>query len=111
MTRNMITLDDFKKLEIRIGKVVSAERIPDADKLIRFIFDLGDEQRQIMAGMAEFFDDPSIFVGKELPIIVNIEPRKFRGYESRGMIIAVDVNDLPVLLHPEKEVPPGSIVK
>lgn len=107
----MITLDDFKKLEIRIGKVVSAERVPDADKLIKFIFDLGDEQRQIIAGMAEFFDNPSILVGKEMPVIVNIEPRKFRGYESHGMIIAADVNGRPILLYPEEEIPPGSMVK
>ena len=107
----MITLDDFKKLEIRVGKVVSAERVPDADKLIKFVFDLGNERRQIMAGMAEFFDDPSVFIGKEMPILVNIEHRKLRGYDSQGMILAVDVNGRPVLLHPEEEVPPGSMVK
>lgn len=107
----MVTLDDFKKLEIRIGKVISAERVPDADKLIKFVFDLGNESRQIMAGMAEFFDDPSFFIGKEMPVLINIEHRKLRGYDSQGMIIAVDVNGRPVLLHPEEEVPPGSIVK
>ena len=107
----MIALSDFQKLEIRIGKVVSAERVPDADKLIKFVFDLGNEQRQIMAGMAEFFDDPSVFIGKEMPILVNIEHRKLRGYDSQGMIIATDVSGRPVLLHPEEEVPPGSMVK
>jgi len=107
----MVTLDEFKKLEIKIGKVVSAEMVPDADKLIKFVFDLGTEQRQIIAGMAEFFGDPSILVGKEVPILVNIEPRKFRGYDSQGMIIAVDVSGRPILLHPGEEVPPGSIVK
>ena len=107
----MITLSDFQKLEIKIGKVVSVERVPDTDKLIKFIFDLGNEQRQIIAGMAEFFNDLSVLVGKEMPILVNVEPRKFRGYDSHGMIIAADVNGHPVLLHPEQEVPPGSIVK
>lgn len=107
----MVTLDEFKKLEIRIGKVVSAEKVPDADKLIKIIFDLGDEKRQIMAGIAEFFDDPSSLIGKEMPILANIESRKLRGYDSQGMIIAVDVNGRPVLLHPEEEVPPGSTVR
>lgn len=106
-----ITFDDFKKLEIKIGKVKSAEKVPDANKLIKFVFDLGTEERQIMAGMADFFDDPSELVGKEMPILINIEPRKFRGYDSHGMIIAADVDGKPILLHPEKEIPPGSIVR
>lgn len=107
----MITFEDFKKLEIRIGKVVSVEKIPETDKLLKFIFDLGSEKRQIIAGMAEFFPDLSVLVGKEMPILVNIEPRKFKGYKSEGMIMAADVDNKPILLHPEKEVPPGSIIK
>lgn len=107
----MITIDDFKKLEIKIGKVVSAEKVPDADKLIKFVFDVGNEQRQIMAGMAEFFPDPSVLIGKEMPLLLNIEPRNFRGYTSHGMIVAADVNGHPIFLHPEKEISPGSIVR
>jgi len=107
----VVTFDDFKKFEIKIGKVISVERVPDAEKLLKFVFDLGDEQRQIIAGMVEFFPDPSTLVGKEMPILVNIEPRSFRGNVSHGMIIAVDVNGHPILLHPEHEIPPGSIVK
>lgn len=107
----MITFDDFKKLEIRIGKIISVEKISGTDKLLKFRFDLGDEKRQIIAGMAEFFEDPSVLVGKEMPILMNIEPRKFQGYESQGMIIAADVSGCPILLHPEKEIPPGSKVK
>jgi len=107
----MITFDDFKKLEIKIGKVISAEKVPDADKLIKFVFDVGSEQRQIMASMVEFFPDPSVLVGKEMPLLLNIEPRNFRGYTSHGMIIAADVDGQPILLHPEKEIAPGSIVR
>jgi len=107
----MTTIDDFRKLDIRVGKVISAEKAVDTDQLIKFIFDFGNEQRQIMAGMAEFFNDPTVLVGKEMPILLNVEPRKFKGYESHGMIIAADVDGRPVLLHPEEEVPPGSIVK
>lgn len=105
----MITLEDFKKLEIRIGKVISAEKV--TDKLIKFIFDIGNEQRQIMAGMGNFFEDTSNLIGKEMPILVNIKPAAFRGFESQGMIIAADVNGKPILLHPEKEIPPGSKVR
>lgn len=107
----MIILDDFKKLEIKIGKVTSVEKVENADKLLKFVFDVGGEERQIIAGIAEFFPDPSILIGKEMPILMNIEPRKFRGYTSYGMIIAADVDGRPILLYPEKDIPPGSIVK
>lgn len=107
----MITIDDFKKLEIKIGKVISVEKVEGADKLLKFVFDLGSEQRQIIAGLAEFFPDPSILVGKEMPILTNIEPRKLRGLESQGMIIAADGEGKPVLLSPDEEIPPGSVVR
>lgn len=107
----MITFNDFKKLEIKIGTVISAEKIPDADKLLKIIFDLGDEQRQIIAGIAEQFPDPAVLIGKQMPIITNLEYRKFRGHESQGMIMAADVDGKPILLHPKKKIPPGSIVR
>jgi len=107
----MITLEDFKKLDIKICKVVSAEKISDSDKLIKFIFDVGSEQRQIIAGMAEFFPDLAIFSGKEIPLLLNLEPKQFRGNTSEGMIIATDVDGRPVFLRPEEEIPPGSIVR
>lgn len=106
-----ITFDDFKKLEIKIGKVISAEKVLGADKLIKFVFDLGTEERQVLAGLAEVFADPSELIGKEMPILVNIEPRKIRGYESQGMVMVAIVDDKPILLRPEKEVPPGSIIR
>ncbi len=106
----MITIDDFKKLEIKIGKVISAERIPDSDKLIKFIFDVGGEPRQILAGIAEFFPDLTILVGKEVPLLLNLEPRTLRGNISEGMMLVADVAGRPVLLHPEEDVPPGSII-
>lgn len=107
----MITSEDFKKLEIKIGKIISAEKVPNTDKLLKFVFDFGSEQRQIIAGMAEFFPDISSLIGKEMPVLVNIEPRNFKGYESQGMIIAADVDGRPVFLIPEEEIPSGSIVK
>ncbi len=107
----MINFEDFVKLEIKIGKVVSAEKIPEADKLLKLVFDFGSEQRQIMSGIAEFFPDPSLLVGKQMPVIVNLEPRKLRGYESEGMIMAIDSGENIVLLSPEIEVQNGSKVR
>jgi len=109
--KTMITLDDFKKLEIKIGRVVSAERVPDSEKLIKLVFDVGNSERQIIAGVAEFFPDPSALVGKEMPLLLNIEPRTFRGHESQGMLIAADVDGRPVFLHPAEALPPGSVVR
>ncbi len=107
----MITFEDFAKLEIRIGKVIAAEKIPDADKLVKLIFDFGNEERQIIAGIAEFFENPSVLIGKQMPVLMNLEPKKFKSYESQGMILAVDVDGRPVLLFPDEKVPAGSIVR
>ena len=106
----VITFNDFKKLDIKIGKVLSAEKVEGSDKLIKVEIDLGVEKRQIVAGMAEFFE-PYHLIGKEVPVLTNLEPRTFKGIESQGMILAADVNGKPVLLHPEYEIPAGSIVR
>lgn len=108
-----INIEDFKKLEIKIGKIISAEKIPEGDKLLKLIVDFGtepNEYRQIMSGIAEYYPDPLVLVGKEMPFLTNLEPRKLRGYESQGMILAASGVDRPVLLYPEIEVPPGSII-
>jgi methionine--tRNA ligase beta chain len=107
----MINIEDFQKLEIKIGKIISAEKVPDADKLLRLVVDIGEEERQILAGIAESYEDPNVLVGREVPIIVNLEPRTLRGFESQGMMLAATDDGKAVLLHPEKEVPPGSVVK
>jgi methionine--tRNA ligase beta chain len=107
----MISFDDFQKLDIRIGKIKSAERIPDTDKLLKLVFQLGDEERQIIAGIADVAEDPEELVGKEMPVLINLEPKMLRGHESQGMILAASSDEGPVLLHPEKEVPSGSKVK
>lgn len=107
----MITFEDFKKLEIKIGTVLSVGRIEGADKLLKIKFDMGDHERQILAGIAEFLEDPQSLIGKQIPILVNLEPRKMRGEMSEGMMLAADEDGRPVLLHPEKPVRSGSIVK
>ena len=109
----MATIDDFQKLDIRIGKVLSAERIEGSDKLLKLMFDVGEEApRQILAGIAENVADPQTLVGKELPLIANLEPRKMRGEMSYGMILAASTAEgAPILLHPAQTVPPGTIVR
>jgi len=104
----MITIDDFARLDIRIGTITSAEKIPEGDKLLKLQVDLGDETRQIMAGVAESYPNPQDLVGKQIPIIVNLEPRMLRGYESQGMMLATGDENGTALLHPSKKVPNGS---
>jgi methionine--tRNA ligase beta chain len=106
-----INIDDFKKVEIKIGKVVAAEKIPEGDKLLKLTVDFGSETRQIMSGIAKFFPDPTVLIGRQMPFVTNLEPRMLLGYESQGMILASDSPDGPVLMHPSREVPPGSIIK
>ncbi len=108
----MITIGDFKKLEIKIGKVKSVEKVENADKLLKFIFDVGNgEERQILAGIAEFYTDLESLVGMEMPLLLNLEPRMMRGLESQGMMLAADEDGKAVLLHPDKEIPAGSTVR
>lgn len=103
-----ITIDDFSKVEIRVGTVESAEKAEGADKLIKLIFDFGDEKRQIMSAIAEYFPDPSVLVGKQICVCTNLEPRVFRGHESQGMILAVDNPDGGItFIGPEGKVPAG----
>lgn len=106
----MISFEDFKKLDIRIGTVVSAERVAGADKLLKLVFDMGDEERQVVAGIAEHYK-PKELVGKQMPVLTNLEPRELRGEMSNGMILAADADGKPVILSPAEEVPPGSVVK
>ncbi len=104
-----ITFDDFKKIEIRIGKVLTCEKMEKADKLLRLQVDFGDFKRQIISGISQWYQ-PEDLEGKLLPFIVNLEPRNFRGEESQGMLMAVEGEDKPIFLEPGKDVKIGSIV-
>jgi len=106
----MVTADDFKKFDMRIGKILSAEKIQGTDKLMKLEIDLGTEKRQIVAGIADVHEAGSL-IGKEVPVLSNLQQRKIRGVESQGMILAADNGGNPVLLHPEREVPPGSTIR
>ncbi len=107
----MITIDDFQKCEIKIGKILSAEKVEGSDKLLKLSIDLGEESpRQILSGVAKAIPDPASIVGQMVPIIANLAPRMMMGMESQGMMLCAD-DGSPVLLHPSHEVPPGSSVK
>lgn len=107
---NIIDIDYFAKLDLRIGKIVKAERIKKSKKLLKLEIDIGDEIRQVVAGIAENHE-PESLIGKLVPILVNLKPAKLMGIESQGMILAVDVDGKAILLHPEKEVPIGSKIR
>jgi methionine--tRNA ligase beta chain len=106
----MISFDDFKKLDIRIGRVTAAEKVQGADKLLKLEIDIGAEKRQLVAGIAQDYK-PDSLIGKEIPVLLNLEPRTIRGVESHGMILAAVMDGKAVLMHPDKEVPPGSIIR
>ncbi|MHB8652103.1 MAG: methionine--tRNA ligase subunit beta [Minisyncoccota bacterium] len=106
-----ITIEDFAKLDIRIGTVLSAEKVAGADKLLILKIDLGEEvPRQILAGIAEHVG-PETLMGKQIPVVANLASRVLRGHESQGMILAVGTGDTFALLHPSTEVPVGSRAK
>ncbi len=106
----IINMSEFAKLDLRIGKIVNAERIAGSKKLIKLDVDVGDEMILLVAGIAEDYI-PEDLIGKLVPILVNLKPAKLMGVESRGMILAVDVKGKPILLHPDKEVPAGSRIR
>ncbi len=111
MLTGYISFSEFKRLDIRVGEVISAERIPGSKKLIKLKVNLGDEERQLVAGLAEHYQ-PDELIGKQIVVLTNLQPRKFMGVESQGMLLAAVVGEegRPVLLTPEKKVPPGSPV-
>ncbi len=106
----IIDINEFAKLDLRIGKIENAERVEGSKKLIKLEVDMGDESRQLVAGIAEEYT-PESLIGKLVPILANLKPVKLKGVESQGMILAVDVNGKPILLHPDREVPAGSRVR
>ncbi|MBI3306010.1 hypothetical protein HYZ82_02650 [Candidatus Nomurabacteria bacterium] len=128
----MISIDDFKKVDIAVGQILSAEKIPDTDKLLKLSVDLGPsvakamegegsrDIRQIVSGISLYFPDHSVLVGKKCMFVANLEPRMIRGIESNGMILAVSTDPRSAegsgeasdgkfsLLEPKSEIPSGT---
>jgi methionyl-tRNA synthetase len=105
----MIDYEHFSQLDIRIGTITAVAVVPEADRLLRLMVDIGEaEPRQIVSGIREFFPDPDVLVGRQCPFLVNLEPRTIKGLESQGMILAAGAGDTFRLLHPHDAVPPGT---
>ncbi len=111
-TDNKITIDDFLKVELRVGQVKFAEKVKGADKLLRIEVDIGTEVRQIVAGIAKAYD-PEKLIGRKVVIVANLQPRKLRGLESNGMIVAASLGEdgSPVLAGFLEDVPVGAKLK
>lgn len=109
----MINYDDFKKVEMTAGKILSVEIVPDADKLLKLSVDFNEESpRQILSGIREFFPDEQILVGKVCMFVTNLETRTIRGLQSQGMILALSTDDGKFsLLCPDENIPIGTRAK
>ena len=105
----MITIADFQKVEMKIGKIKAAKPVEGTSKLVELDIDIGEETRKLVAGIAEAYaiDD---LIDKLVVVLVNLEPKKFRGTVSQGMILAADA-EKPILLVPDKDVPTGTAVR
>ncbi len=112
-SNGMITLEEFKKVEIVVGKILSAEKIPDTDKLLKLSVSLGEEvPRQIVSGISFYFPDCSVLVSKKCMFVANLEPRVIRGYESHGMLFAVSTEDDKFsLITANEDIPEGTHAK
>ncbi len=110
-----ITFYDFTKIDLRVATVLEAEPHPNADRLLKLQIDLGEEKRQICAGIKQYYDPPSSLVGKQIIVVANLEPRTIRGEPSNGMLLASSAHDGDqvtdvIVLSVSKPVPPGSTV-
>lgn len=106
-----VSFDDFKKIDLRIGQIKSAESVPSSEKLLKLKVDFGElGEKQILAGLAKNYN-PESLIGTNCVFVFNLEPRPMMGLESQGMILAADSPAGPVILRPEKDVPPGSMIK
>ena len=103
----MITIDDFRKIDLRVAEIIEAEKIKNSEKLLKLKISLGEEERQLVAGIAKFYQ-PEDLIGKEIIVVANLEPKSLMGYESQGMLLAANDGEKIVLLKPEIKIAPGS---
>ena len=108
---SLITIDEFAKVELRLARVLEAEKVQGADKLLKLQIDLGEEKRQIVAGIAKHYT-PEQLVGKKIVVVANLQPAKLRGEVSQGMLLAAsDESGRVSVVTIEDDLPPGSIVR
>jgi methionine--tRNA ligase beta chain len=106
----MISIDQFRTLELRVGTVRAAEPHPNADRLLVLRVDVGGEERQIVAGIRAHYEAAAL-VGRQVVVVANLEPAKLRGVESQGMVLAASDGERVVLLRPDETVTPGAVVR
>jgi methionyl-tRNA synthetase len=108
-----ISIEEFAKVDIRVGKILSVEKVENTDKLLKLSVNLGEEiPRQIISGISKFFPDTSILVGKKCMFVANLEPREIRGLKSDGMIVALSTDDGKFsLLSPNDDIPEGTSIR
>lgn len=111
MSGSEVTYDDFLRVNLRVGVIKSAERVPGSRKLIKMMIDIGSEVRQIITGIADQFPNTEQLIGKRVVVVTNLVPKKMFGLESRGMILmAEDINGKLYFVTIEGDAPPGSRV-
>jgi len=110
MSMSIISYDDFTKLDIRVAKIISTEKIPGKTRIIKGTIDLGEEKRDVIIGGAEFYE-PEDMVGRQVIVIINLEPKKMAGVVSNAMLLAADVNNKPYWLTVNEDVPLGTQIK
>ena len=106
----MITIDDFAKVKLKVAEILSVEDIEGADKLYKLEVSIGEEKRQLVAGIKGTYSKEEL-IGKQIIVITNLEPATLKGVESQGMLLAAVADEEPVLLVPEKKVPVGSKIR
>ena len=106
----MITIEQFREIELRVGTVRAAEPHPNADRLVVLKVDVGGEERQVVAGIRAHYD-PAALVGRQVVVVANLVPAMLRGVESRGMVLAAADGERVVLLRPDADVAPGAVVR
>ncbi len=107
MASKQISIEQFFEIDLRVAEIISAERVERADKLLKLMVDLGDEKRQLVAGIAQAYEAESL-IGKRIVVVTNLQPARIRGVESQGMLLAADLSGRPILATFEEDVPPGT---
>jgi len=105
-----ISYDEFSKLDLRIAKIVSVEKIPGKSKIVKGVIDLGQEKREVIIGGAEYYQ-PENLIGKTVVVVANLESRKIAGINSNAMLLAADLDNKPVWLTVSEDVPVGTQIK
>lgn len=107
---NRISIDEFAKIEVKVGTVRSAELVPETDKLLCLSVDFNEEEgpRQIVSGIRAYVAEPEDLIGRQLAFVTNLAPRKIKGLESNGMLFAVGQDDTFAFLTPDRDIPPGT---